>query len=99
MIIQRTLLEATDIFLVSKHRFLVQDWSYYLKAQKKLEKTKAEPRLSEATGHQTKQESRPREATSGNRKSGFSEELTLVTESLQSFAKMVRLQKQTFSHK
>ena len=100
-IIQRTLLEAADTFLLSKHRSLVQDWSCYLKAQKELKKTKAEP----------KQEFRPRgpcealggseEATRGvmSRKSRFSEELALVAESLQSFAKMVQSKRQTFSHK
>ena len=104
-IIQRTLLQAVDTFLLSKHRSLgslVQDWSCYFKAQKELEKTK--PTLA-LTAHQTKQEFRhrgsekPREATRGSRKSRFFEELGLVAKALQSFAKMVKLKRQTFSHK
>ena len=103
-IIQQTLFEAADTFLLSKHRSLLKNWSSYLKAQKELEKTKAEPILA-LTAHPTKQEFRPRgsekprEATSGRRKSRFSEELALVAEALESFAKMVQSKRPTFSHK
>ena len=101
-IIQRTLLEAADTFLLSKHRSLVKDWSCYFKALEE----------SEAT-FQTKQEFRckgPCEAPRGGgehrvliprgrRKTHFSEELALVAESLESSAKMVQSKRQTFSHK
>ena len=93
-IIQRTLLEAADTFLLSKHRSLVKDWCCYLKAQKELEKTKAD--------HPTKQKFRPRgseKATRGRRKSRFSEELALVAQALESLSEMVRHKRQTFSHK
>ena len=89
MIIQRTLLEAADTFLLSKHRLLVKDWSSYLKAQQE----------SRCRGPSDAQRGPRGIISSGSRKSCFSEELSLVAESLQSFAKMVRLQRQTFSHK
>lgn len=82
-IIQGTLLEADDTFLLSKHRSLVKDWSCYLKAQ-------AEMTLLGKVGDQEPKR---------GRKSRFSRELALVTESLESFAKILKLKRQTFSHK
>ena len=75
-IIQRTLFEAADTFLLSKHRSLVKDWSCYFEA----------PRAGGKVDRV-------------RRKTRFSEELALVAESLQSFAKMVQSKRQTFSHK
>ena len=100
-ILQRSLLEAADTFLLSKHRSLVQDWSCYLKAQKELEKTKD---VESERANPIKQESRPRGSekrgiSRDSRKSSFSEELALVSQALESLSEMVRHKKQTFSHK
>ena len=99
-ILQRSLLEAADTFLLSKHRSLVQDWSSYLKAQNELGKTKVEPRRK--LDHQTKQECSARGSFGekrGIRQSSFSEELALVSQALESLSQMVRHKRQTFSHK
>lgn len=97
-IIQRTLLEAADTFLLSKHRSLVKDWFYYLKAQSVVPEPKLECRGPSEAQRSSRGVTRG-VISSGSQKSRFSKELALVSQALESFSQMVQSKRQTFSHK